>query len=438
MKVLLTAIGSPGDVNPSIALGRILQARGHEATLLVNPYFRRQVVAADLDFLPLGEEAHLRRLERLPFMQNPAKRSGWRELVLPNVPLLIEALDSTLRTSPPDLVVYHPLTFGARWVCERRGVRCALASLSPLVWMSREDGSVHARSGMRDTPPRWLLRLHLALAKYFLRWQVDRDLNPIRERFGFSHGRDLFFDHVYNCDLNLGMWSPLMRGPMPDDPPNGKICGFPWSDVGHNVEPVDDELARFLEEGEPPIIFTMGTTVISAVGNFYELAAEACRRLGRQGLLLTGLEENKPKRLPPGVLAVRFAPHSSVFPRGCATVHHGGAGTTAQAMRAGKPTVVVPIAFDQFDHAARLKRIGISLTLMRERVSAATLAVTVRRILENSAAARRAARIGEQLQHEDGAARAVELLEELVGCRTSKNTLPLAPQGMGHSSQVGV
>ncbi len=426
MKVLLTAIGSAGDVNPSIAIGRALRRRGHQAALLVNPYFRRQVLAAGLDFLPLGQEAHLRRLERMPVIHSRAKRNGWRELVLPNVPLLIQALDTTLRTDPPDLVVYHPLTLGARWVCERHGVRCALASLSPLMWMSREDGSVHARTGMRDTPPKWLLRLQLSLTKYFMRWQVDRDLHPIRARFGFSRSRDFFFDHVYNCDVNLGMWSPLLRGPMPDDPPNGRICGFPWFDAGPNSEPADAELTRFLEEGEPPIIFTMGTTAISATGNFYEVAAEACRRLDRRGLLLTGLEENKPKRLPPGVLAVRFAPHSNVLPRGCATVHHGGAGTTAQAMRAGKPTVVVPVVFDEFDHAARLKQIRISLTLRRERLSAPTLAIALRRILDNPAVARRAARIGEKLQQEDGAARVAELLEELVGRRICENAPPLA------------
>jgi rhamnosyltransferase subunit B len=426
MKVLLTAIGSVGDVNPSIAIGRALRERGHQAALLVNPYFRRRVLAASLDFLPLGQEAHLRRLERLPIRHSGAKRSGWRELVLPNVPLLIEALDTTLRTDAPDLVVYHPLTFGARWVCEWYNVRCALASLSPLVWMSREDGSVHARTGLRDTPPRWLLRLQLTLARYFMRWQVDRDLHPIRARFGFARSQDFFFDHVYNCDVNLGMWSPVLRGPMPDDPPNGKICGFPWFDAGPSSEPADAELARFLEEGEPPIIFTMGSTAIAATSSFYQLAAEACRQLDRRGLLLTGLEENKPKRLPPGVLAVRFAPHSSVLPRGCATVHHGGAGTTAQALRAGRPTVVVPIAHDEFDYAARLKRLGTSLTLMRERVSAATLARTLRRILDNPAVGRRAALIGGKLQKEDGAATAAELLEELVGRRTRENALPFA------------
>jgi UDP:flavonoid glycosyltransferase YjiC (YdhE family) len=415
MKVLLTAIGSAGDVNPFVAIGRALRQRGHRAVLLVNPYFRQKVLTAGLDFLPVGSEEDLRRLEQVSSLRHAGKRSGWEQLVLPNVPLLIEALDAAVQSDRPDLVVYHPLTFGARWVCERHGVRCALASLSPLVWMSREDGSVHARAGVRDTPPKWLLRVQLGLARHLMRWQVDRALNPIRARFGFAPSRDLFFDHVRKCDLNLGMWSPVLRGPMPDDPPNGKICGFAWFDAEAGREPVDDELERFLDEGEPPIVFTMGTTTIAGGGDFYELAAAACRQLGRRGLLLTGRDESQPRRLPPGVLAVRFAPHSRVLPRGCATVHHGGAGTTAQALRAGKPTIVVPIAHDEFDYAARLKRLGTSQTLMRKRVSAATLASFLRRILENPTANRRAPQIGQKLQHEDGAARTVELLEDLTG-----------------------
>jgi rhamnosyltransferase subunit B len=283
--------------------------------------------------------------------------------------------------------------------------------------MSREDGSVHARTGMRDVPPKWLLRLQLALARHFMRWQVDRELNPIRERFGFAHSQDLFFDHVCRCDLNLGMWSPVLRGPMPDDPPDGRICGFSWFDAGPGPQPADDRLERFLNEGEPPIIFTMGTTTIAGTGSFYELAAAACRRLGRRGLLLTGRDENRPGESSPDVLAVRFAPHSSVLPRGCATVHHGGAGTTAQALRAGKPTVVVPIAHDEFDYAARLKRLGTSLTLMRERVSAATLATMLRRILDSPGIARQSARIGARLKREDGAVRAAEWLEGIEAGR---------------------
>jgi rhamnosyltransferase subunit B len=422
MKVLITALGSSGDVNPSIAIGSALRKRGHAVRLLVNPFYKRQVSAAGLELVPLGSERQFQQVRDSPLLKQPRRGSGWRELVLPNVPLVVEALEAEVRHDRPDAVVYHPLTLGARWVCERHSILCALASLSPLVWMSCEDGSVHARSFASESPPRWLLWAHLRLARPYLRLMVDRTLNPIRERFGFPPARDIFFDHVRGCDANLGMWSPAFRGPMPDDPPNARICGFTWFDRGHDVETAGDEVERFLSEGEPPIVFTMGTTLVSAAGSFYEQAAEACRRLGRRGMLLTGLSENTPRRLPPGVKAFLYAPFSRVLSRGCATVHHGGAGTTAQAMRAGKPTVVVPVAYDQFDNASRLKRLGVSATLRRARVSPANLATALRRVLKNPVTVERARRLGAKLEQEDGAAAAATAIEAVVGARWESRT----------------
>jgi len=418
MKVLLTAIGSAGDVNPFIAVGRALRERGHQATLLVNPLFKHQVVTAGLELLSLGSEAALRRLRRehMRFMLHPASAHHhlWQKLVLPNASLLVEALQTTVRADPPDVMVCHPVSFGARWVCERHNIPCVVAALSPLVWMSRKDGSVHARAFMQESPPEWLLRLQLWLARPLFRRTVDPGLNAIRKRFGFPPARDVFFDQVVGCDVNLGLWSPAFRRPMPDDPPNGRICGFAWFDRSHQIEHADDEIRHFLDEGEPPIIFTMGTTIVAAAGDFYAHAAEACRRLGRRGLLLTGSAENAPRRLPRGVRAFAYAPFSTVLSRGCATVHHGGIGTTAQALRSGKPTVVIPYAYDQFDNAARVKRLGVSVTLKRTRVLPTTLVRALHRVLESPRVTARARELGDTVVREDGATVAVAVLETVA------------------------
>src|SRR4029077_97280 len=109
---------------------------------------------------------------------------------------------------------------------------------------------------------------------------------------------------------------------------------------------------------------------------------EACRLLGRRGLLLAGAFV--PKSLPPGVAAFRFAPHSLVMPRSCATVHHGGGGTTAQSLRAGRPTLIVPFAHDQFDNASRVAALGLGASLQRKKVAPATLARAIRSLLYTS------------------------------------------------------
>jgi len=421
VNVLLTAVGSAGDINPFIALGSALRQRGHRATLLAAACFGPQALAAGLDFLPLGGRPDLTAFSRrrVSILLHPrlGHRHFWKELVLPSVRPLVEALEGAVHSGRPDVVVYHPASFGARWVCHRRGLPTALGALSPLVWMSSRDGSVHARSLVHRRPPRWVLWSFLRLAHPLARLTIDPDLNAVRRGCGFPPGHDLFFDHAFGCDLNLGLWSRVFRGPMPDDPPNGRICGFTWYDRGHHVQHTDGELERFLEAGPPPIVFTLGTTVVAVAGSFYAHAAEACRRLGRRGVLLTGSDENLPRRLPAGVRAFRYAPFAALLPRACAIVHHGGIGTTAQALRSGHPTVVIPCAFDQFDNAERVRRLGVSLTLARTHVTPATLAAAVRRVLENPAVIDRARRVGAAVAADDGAMIAATALEELVASR---------------------
>ena len=220
----------------------------------------------------------------------------------------------------------------------------------------------------------------------------------------FSRGQFL------DCDLNLGMWSSLFREPLPDDPTNGVICGFPWFDRSGDEDRDTTELDHFVDEDEPPIVFTMGTTVIAAAGDFYEHAAEACHRLGRRGLLLTGTTANMPRRLPPGVRAFVYAPFGKVLPRACATVHHGGTGTTGQALRAGKPMLIIPVAWDQFDNAQWARRMKVSITLERGRVSPKTLAAALSRLLDRPALNERSKRYAELIEQEDGAATAAERL----------------------------
>jgi rhamnosyltransferase subunit B len=416
MRVLLTSIGSAGDVNPFIALGCALRERGHRATLLANPQYERQVIAAGLRFCPLGTAANTRRLKVMPFMRHPRTglRHLWREVVLPSTPLLIEALQTLIRTDRPDVVACHPASVGVRWVCGRPAIPYAVGTLSPQAWTVYNAGNVHAEAGPDETPGERLWRGFLRLTRPLVRALADRDLNRIRARYAYPPERDVYLRSFLESDINLGLWSPLLRNSLAYDPPNGKICGFPWFDRGHDVEPPGDEIRRFLDAGDPPVIFTMGTTLITSAGCFYQQAAEACRRLGRRGLLLTGAVENTPTRLPAGVRAFLYAPFSAVLPRGCVTVHHGGIGTTGQALRAGRPSVIIPIAWDQFENAKWVHRLKVSLTLARPRVSAKTLALALDRLLGRPAVVTRARRIGEKLASEDGAGVAAGLLEKVV------------------------
>ena len=172
------------------------------------------------------------------------------------------------------------------------------------------------------------------------------------------------------------------------------------------------ELLNFLDSGPPPIVFTLGSTAVWVARDFYRESIEATKRLGRRAVLLIGDERNRPAELPEGIIAVDYAPYQALFPRSAAVVHSGGAGTTAQAMLAGAPTLIVPFAFDQFDNADHAKTLGTSLTVYRENYFAPRVSRELDRLLRSDNYSAKAHQVSNQLKEENGPANAADLIEQ--------------------------
>jgi len=213
--------------------------------------------------------------------------------------------------------------------------------------------------------------------------------------------------------LHLAAFSKWLVDKQPDWPAQTVVTGFPWFDRDGSTG-LPAALAQFLDGGPPPIIFTLGTAVATDAGPFYEASARAARLLGRRAVLILKDPHNRPPTLPEGVVAFDYAPFSELFPRAAAVVHHGGIGTTGLAMRSGRPTLVMPCAWDQPDNAERVARLGISRTIPRRRYTPARVAAELRRLLDDPAYERRALEVGEQVRQEDGVRLACDALGELL------------------------
>lgn len=176
------------------------------------------------------------------------------------------------------------------------------------------------------------------------------------------------------------------------------------------------ELVRFLEEGEPPILFTLGSSAIWDAGNFYRESIAAAEQLGKRTILLTGNNPlNKPaESFPKNVFALAYAPYAQIFSRASVIVHHGGIGTTGQALRAGKPTLVMPFGGDQFDNGARIERLGVGRTIMRKQYTGKRAALELKRLSDDSSYERRAAELAQCIQAEDGVRFACDAIEGLL------------------------
>lgn len=423
MRILLVTQGSGGDVHPYIAMALALQARGHEVWLLSNEYFRQRTEAVGVRFIGQGTREEYLEAVTHPDLVHPVRGPSFvvNTLVLSRARDLYVATRKAIRTHKIDLVVRHLITFAAGWAAEREGVRQVSATLSPMFWLSRHDTPIY-KHWQPEIEVRWLAWLRLGLVRGMARWMFEGSINAARADVGLPRLKDVFLNEMVGGERSLGLWSPVFRGPRVDDPAHGRICGFTWFDGRPAGERLDPALERFLDEGKPgdePIVFTLGTSVVHHAGGFFELAAGVCKRLGRRGVLLTGPvgEGDGAPSLPAGggVIAVPYAPFSVLLSRGCCTVHHGGIGTTAQGLRAGRPSVVVPFANDEFDNASRVRRLGAGGSLRASRLTPRRLERVLRSVLEDGALVARARAVGAELRAEDGAGRAAEELEVIDG-----------------------
>lgn len=423
MRIVLTTWGSFGDLHPFLAVGIGLRGRGHEVVLATCPLYRDKVEAEGLAFAPLRPDMPPPETARALTTRLMDARTGSREVLAGTVvPALRDTeadLDAACRDA--DLIVAHPIVLPTPLVAHARRIPWIAASLQPILFLSAHDPSVPpgvpAMVG-RPQPPPFLLAPMLRLVKRRLRpWVAPVD--ALRAERGLPPGAHPLFDAPFEGAGTLALFSPLLGAPQPDWPARTVQTGFPFYDrLAGGEEPVlDPAVDAFLERGEPPILFTLGTSAVLDPGAFFDAGIAAARRLGRRAILLVGRHPDSrrnPADLPDGIAAFPYAPYSLLMPRCAAVVHQGGVGTTGQALRAGRPQVVVPYSHDQPDHAHRVLRLGIGTHLTRGAVRAETMERALRRVLDDPEVARRAAAVGAAVAAEDGVGAACDAIERMA------------------------
>ena len=215
----------------------------------------------------------------------------------------------------------------------------------------------------------------------------------------------------------LALFSSLIAKRQPDWPLRTRVTGFPFydgRDRAGDASGLDPSLEEFLSKGEPPVVFTLGSSAIWVAGDFYSESVKAAASLGVRALLLIGEERNRLAGLPEGVAAFDYAPYGELLPRARAVVHQGGIGTTAQGLRAGIPSLVVPFSHDQFDNGSRVARSGAGRMLARPKYNSTSAARELRAMLTDESYTSRAAEVGRQVRSENGAVAAADAIEEVL------------------------
>jgi UDP:flavonoid glycosyltransferase YjiC (YdhE family) len=413
-RIVFCPFGSLGDLYPFLAIARELKRQGHLPVIAASPVYRPLVEAEQVEFQPVRPDIDVTDPELLRRVMDP--KTGGRyvvcDVILPALDHSFE--DTAAAAAGADLLVVHPMALAAFAYARMAGTPWASAALAPVSLSSVYDPPVLAGVPFADRLATWgpaaQRRLLRALAFLFEpQWKPFRRLE---RRLGLPPAPNPLF-WGQSPHLALGLFSPALAGPQRDWPAHARATGFPFFEQTGGLSP---ELERFLAAGDPPIVFTLGSAAVGAAGDFFRQSAAAAVSLGRRAVRLVGQDPRNrpPGALPPGVIAVPSAPHAAVFPQASVVVHQGGIGTTGEAMRAGRPMLVVPYNHDQPDHAARLTRLGVARRVPRARYVSALAAREIRILLEDERYAARAADTGARVRAETGAVTASHLLTGLL------------------------
>jgi UDP:flavonoid glycosyltransferase YjiC (YdhE family) len=411
-RIVLATFGSLGDLHPVIALALGLQQRGHHAVIATNEFYRSKIAALGLPFHPLRPDLSLADEAMVARIMDGSGGTEYlmRELVFPHVGAMYA--DLAVAAAQADLLLSGELVCAAPLLAEKTGVRWAFHALSPISFFSAFDppllpGPPGTRFIQSLGPA--ANRVFFALAKRMTHaWSAP--VRALRRELGLPPGDSPIFDGKYSPRLNLALFSAVLQAPPPDWPAGTIQTGFLFHDEGEATPNLPAAVENFLAAGEPPIVFTLGSAAVSLASDFYVQGARAAESLGRRALLLLG-RNPPPPGLPSSILAWDYLPYAKIFPRASAIVHQGGVGTTAQALRSGRPMLVVPFAHDQFDNAARVVRLGSARTLARSRCRAARLAQELAALFDDPRYARAAAERGVRVRADDGVAATCDVIE---------------------------
>ena len=428
LRIVLSNIGTFGDINPLIAIALELKRRGHTPVMAVPAIFEPKIV-------PLGLEFHAVRpdidptnsiLVEMVYDVKKGTEHGLRDFLFPALRQTYEdLLDAATKPERADLLLLGELNYAGPLVAEVTGIKWASYVLAPLSFFSAfaSRGYGGKTGGSKAVPG--FGRAIRRLARFMSR-KWPQPIYDLRAELGLPKGANPLFDAKHSPYLVLALFSQVLGTEQKDWPDNTKITGFCYYDADAGNAALAPHIEEFLAKGEPPVVFTLGSAAVLAAGNFYEFSARAAIKLGVRAVLLIGTDpRNQLRQAPPETICVaEYAPYSKLFSRAALVVHQGGVGTTAQCLRAGKPMLIMPYSHDQPDNARRMRRLKVARVIQRGNYTPIRVARRLKAMLAEPLYSGRAEQVAYWLEHEDGVQSACDALEELYRStsKASSNT----------------
>ena len=339
----------------------------------------------------------LTMLKRLGPMQRSLFQDGW---------------EATKR-SQPHLIIFHPKAYGGPDYAEKIGARAVLGLVIPMLVPTSERphmGFPQLKLGG------WYNRLTYKVVSAIMAFSGARYSREWRAQHGLPKVQSFDLLHQPN-----GFPRPVLCGfsrhvvPPPSDWTDDiQTTGYWFLKEAPEWTP-SRELQDFLEAGPPPIYVGFGSMAGRKPERLAGIVVESLEETGQRGIIATGWGGLKAQNLPPTILQITQAPHSWLFPRMAAIVHHGGAGTTAAALRSGRPSIVIPFFGDQPYWGSRLHELGVApAPIPQKKLRPRDLTLALRSVLTDSRLRAKAERLGQKIRAEQGVESAVNFVERLL------------------------
>ena len=420
MRIVLSNIGTYGDINPLIALALELKRRGHTPVMAIPEVYRSRIAPVGLEFHPIRPDIDPANnvLVEMVYDIKHGTEHGLRNFLFPSLRQTYDdLLDAATKPSRADLLLLGELNYAGPIVAEATGIPWASYVLAPLSFFSAFDPPVlppYPKLAKADKRVPGFGRVIKRVARFVSR-KWPEPIYELRKELRLPRGENPLFDAKHSPYLVLALFSRVLGVEQKDWPANTLITGFAFYDADSGNAKLPPHLDQFVATGEAPLVFTLGSAAVLAAGDFYEVSAQAAVELGMRAVLLIGSDpRNKPKqKLPDSICVAEYAPYSKLFSSASVVVHQGGVGTTAQCLNAGKPMLIMPYSHDQPDNARRMKRIGVAKVIQKAKYTPQKVTRKMRKILDDPEIARTARVVAEELRKEDGVKTACDALESL-------------------------
>lgn len=417
MRIVLSNIGTFGDINPLVAIALELKQRGHTPVMAVPAVYAPKIVPLDIEFHALRPDIDPTNtmLVQMVYDVNKGTETGLRKFLFPVLrETYADLLDAATKPARADLLLLGELNYAGPLVAEATGIPWASYVLAPFSFFSAFDPPVlppYPKLARADKVVPGMGRGIKRLARFVTR-KWPEPIYELRRELGLPMGANPIFDAKHSPSLVLALFSRVLGVEQKDWPANVLISGFCFYDADAGNAALPPHLEEFVAAGEPPVVFTLGSAAVLAAGDFYEQSARAAVRLGVRAVLLIGADErNRPQQaLPDSICIAEYAPYSALFPRAKLVVHQGGVGTTAQCLRAGRPMLIMPYSHDQPDNARRMKRLGVARAIQRSSYKPWRVARAIRAMLAEPEYEQKAQIAARQIEKEDGVKTACDAL----------------------------